>query len=91
MYSKNRVRMSRKFRKTFHRLDGELADRVLAAILEIAGEPCKPRGNTIKPLQGILQGMWRYRLEDYRLIYQLDMTNDEIILIAFENRGDAYV
>lgn len=75
----------------FHRLDSRLADRVLGAILEIACEPCKPRGNTIKSLQGSMRGMWRYRIEDYRLIYQLDMANDELILIAFENRGEAYV
>lgn len=44
----------------------------------------------IKKLQGEWIGYYRYRKGDFRMIYQINEINKEIILIGFASRGSIY-
>ena len=47
-------------------------------------------GPNIKRLHGELEGLYRYRLGDYRLIYEVRQGELIILLIQFASRGNAY-
>lgn len=78
------------FVKSISDIDKKLQGRVLEAIARITKDPITPVGDTVKPLTGSSSGLWRYRVGDYRLIYQPDVKNSCIILISFQPRGGAY-
>lgn len=82
--------MTHAFRKSIKDLDKNLRGRVLDAITEICIRPMELRGDTVKPLTGELQGFWRYRLGDYRLIYHPDPNAHRIDLISIGGRGQVY-
>jgi len=85
------IGMSSAFSKDISKIDRKLQGRILEAITEITQEPMILRGDTVKPLTGELQGCWRYRLGDYRLIYSPDKATGDITLVAFASRGSVYV
>jgi addiction module RelE/StbE family toxin len=82
--------MTKDFRKCVKDLDKNLRGRVLDAIAEICIKPMELRGDTVKPLTGELNGFWRYRLGDYRLIYHPDAKAHRIDLVTIGGRGDVY-
>ena len=47
-------------------------------------------GANIKRLVGELLGLYRYRFSNLRLIYKIDETKKQIILVYFGTRGDIY-
>lgn len=78
------------FRKSVAALDKKLQGRVLEALTEISENPLGTRGDTVKPLEAGLKGLWRYRIGDYRLIYRPDPSAHLIVLIDFQARAEAY-
>ncbi len=48
------------------------------------------RHNNIKPLHGQFSGQWRYRVGDYRVIYQIDDGRQRVHITAIVHRGQAY-
>lgn len=82
------------FANAFHRavdcIDRKMQGRILQAIAEIATEPHKARGDTIKPLTGEMAGFWRYRIGDFRLIYYPDEATRTVTLCDFASRGTIY-
>lgn len=52
-------------------------------------DPVTPRGNTIKKLQGY-ENVWRYRLGDFRLIYEVDRHSQVLRLLAIGPRASVY-
>ncbi len=83
--------MTSEFQKSTARLDKKLLGIILAAITDICNKPTDLRGDTIKPLQGEVRGKWRYRIGDYRLIYQPDEQTHTVFLLAMFPRRSAYV
>jgi mRNA interferase RelE/StbE len=47
-------------------------------------------GPNIKRLKGTLAGIYRYRIGDYRLFYEIDEEKIIIFIIDIEGRKDAY-
>jgi mRNA interferase RelE/StbE len=43
-----------------------------------------------KPLKGEKQGLWRYRVGDYRIVCQLDDKASSILVLRVVHRKDAY-
>jgi len=43
-----------------------------------------------KPLKGDLQGYWRYRWGDYRVIYKISEREILILILRISNRKDVY-
>jgi len=82
--------MSKDFLKSVHNIDRKLQGRVLEAIGEICQNPLTARGDTVKPLSQEMRGQWRYRLGDFRLIYQPVPDRQQVILLMFDDRGSIY-
>jgi mRNA-degrading endonuclease RelE of RelBE toxin-antitoxin system len=84
------IGMSSSFTKAISKIDRKLQGRILEALTDITENPTTVRGDTVKPLSGELQGCWRYRLGDYRLVYSPDQSSGDITLLAFASRGSIY-
>ena len=78
------------FMRSTKKLDKTLEGRILEAIMKLRSSPTTSSGDTIKPLTGDLEGFWRYRIGDYRLIYKPVEKFREILLISFSSRGSVY-
>ena len=84
------ISMSGEFLKSIKKADKKLKGRILDAISVLSKEPNKSQGNTVKPLTSEFKGLWRYRMGDYRLIYQPDGKNRTVKLLLFSPRSSAY-
>jgi addiction module RelE/StbE family toxin len=81
---------TRQFKKNMTVLDKKLQGRAMEAILEISENPLQVRGDTVKKLSGSLTGMWRYRIGDYRLVYEPLPKIFKIFFIDIGSRGGVY-
>ncbi len=72
--------------KYLSRLDKPTIQRIKNAILQLSLEP--PEGD-IKPLKG-QDNIYRARMGDYRIIFQIDVDNGIILISKIAPRGDAY-
>ena len=43
-----------------------------------------------KPLQGIFEGLYRYCYGDYRIVYGIDRSNENVIILRIGHRKDIY-
>lgn len=43
-----------------------------------------------KPLKGIFKGLHRYRYGDYRIVYSIDRSDEQIIVLRVGHRKDVY-
>ena len=68
----------------------DLFDPMLKALEEIRQGPTKARGNTVRPLTRELKGKWRYRIRDYRLVYEPDGKQHVVNLLSVSHRKDVY-
>lgn len=78
------------FTKSVRKVDKKLQGRVLEAITKISEAPMTVVGDTLKPLTADLKGLWRYRVGDFRLVYDPNEDEALVTLVAFEPRGDVY-
>lgn len=78
------------FRKSVASVDKNLQGRVLAAISKLTETPIAMHGDTKKPLIGKLKGLWRYRVGDYRLVYEPREDKHIVVLVDFSARGSVY-
>ena len=83
-------KITSQFMSSIKKIDRKLQGRIFEAITHLTYNPINTRGDTIKPLTGDLEGYWRYRIGDYRLIYKPVEKWSEILLISFAARGSAY-
>ena len=77
------------FRKDVWR-QPNLFERVANAIVEICNDPVTPRGTRIKRLTGNMDGYWRYRLGDFRLVYRPDVECLTVYCYRLAPRGGVY-
>jgi len=84
------IGMSKDFKKAVVKVDSKLRGRILTAITQISTEPTKKRGDTVKPLTADFDGLWCFRIGDYRLIYYPDVANKQVVLVSFASRSSAY-
>jgi mRNA-degrading endonuclease RelE of RelBE toxin-antitoxin system len=78
------------FRKTTQGLDRGLKGRLFDVIQEIVSAPLSPRGDTVKRLTGDFEGLWRYRIGDYRLLYRVDRLGRQVVFLKCEHRSSVY-
>lgn len=67
-----------------------LFDRVIEALTVMREGPTTAHGNTVKPLTRELKGKWRYRIGDYRLVYEPDSERQVVKLLGISHRKDVY-
>lgn len=85
------VGFSDEFNKSMKKYkDKKLMGRVLEAIQKIVENPMIEVGDTIKPLTENLEGKWRYRIGDYRLLYEPKISERKIIIITLATREEVY-
>ncbi len=76
-----RVELSRQARRVFERLPAADRSQVAKALDALEREP-RPRGKQVKPIQGGTHDAFlRYRVGDYRLLYEI-VDVDHVVLVA---------
>ncbi len=83
---KYQIQFRRSARKELERLQSNTAERIIHAILNLADEP-RPQG--CKKLQ-TAQDLWRIRIGDYRVVYQIDDQGRIIVVEVIAHRRDVY-
>lgn len=74
------VKVSKRADKQLRKLNRQVADRITKYIEDISLlDDLRTKG---KALTGTLRGLWRYRVEDYRII--CDIIDDELVILVLE-------
>lgn len=47
-------------------------------------------GGNVKRLSGRLAGLWRYRVGDYRVVYQIRKSKVDVLIVEVGHRRDIY-
>jgi mRNA-degrading endonuclease RelE of RelBE toxin-antitoxin system len=86
------VGFSKQFRKDLAELDRKLQGRVLEALIDLAFAefPFAPHGDTFKRLSGDLEGCWRYRFGDHRLVIRPEVGQSRLDALTLAARGSVY-
>nr|WP_160327473.1 type II toxin-antitoxin system RelE/ParE family toxin [Burkholderia ambifaria] len=84
------IGLSPAFRKAIGSVDKKLQGRILEAIAGISEDPLTAQGDTKKPLEGNLKGLWRYRIGEFRLIYRPENAASVVVLVDFVARSAGY-
>ena len=80
------ISFARSARKELERLPNDIADRILAKIELLAGNP-RPAG--VIKLHG-QKNLWRLRVGDYRVVYAIDDFSRTIDVSIIRHRRDVY-
>jgi mRNA interferase RelE/StbE len=81
-----RLEVVRRAQKQLARIQPQDRERIIGEIDALAEDP-KPHGST--KLQGYTD-TWRIRVGDYRVIYELDESARELIVVRVAHRREAY-
>ena len=80
------ITFARSARKDLEALPHDIADRVLARIEKLAGEP-RPVGSA--KLRGG-KNLWRVRVGDYRVVYLVNDATRAVDVSVIRHRRDVY-
>lgn len=75
-----RVELSRQARRVFERLPAADRARVAKALDALEHEP-RPQGKQVKAIQGTRDAFLRYRVGDYRLLYEI-LDAERVVLVT---------
>lgn len=70
------------------RMDKTYRERVQEAIRELAKDPFSSQN--VKRLHGELEGLYRYRVGRFRMVFRVLDDAREVRILAIASRGDAY-
>lgn len=86
------IGFSKQFKKDTLELDRKLMGRILEVLEELSDytPPFHTHGDTFKPLKSELEGCWRYRIGDARLVLKPEVGLAQLNAIAFKARGSVY-
>lgn len=77
----------KKARKSFDASLPSVQERIAKAIQGLGSDP-RPSG--AKKLSGHLKGVWRIRIGDYRLLYDIDDKSKKVVLLYMDHRRQIY-
>ena len=77
-----------KAERTFARADAVLAKKLARGFESLEVDPS--RHPNIKPLVGALKGLFRFRVGDYRIVYQIDVKSEIVYVVRIAHRREAY-
>ena len=80
--------LSRQAEKFYNEVNDKLASKFNIAFDEISVHPYF--GNKIKKLKGELDGLYRYRTGDYRIVYSIEDKIKIVSVTWIGKRKDAY-
>jgi len=73
------------FKKEFRKLPEEIKDRVIEAIARVSTNPYAGT-----KLRGTLEGLWRWRIGKYRIIYAINEGEKTIVFLDIGLRRTIY-
>ncbi len=82
-----RVQLSRQAERTFQRLPASERHRMERAIDSIATNP-RPRGKSVKAIQGAKDAFLRYRVGDHRVLYEIIDADRTVLILTIVHRSD---
>lgn len=85
-----KVLVTPSFRKAFNKLSSAIQNRAFEAVEKILLNPMQPISNTCTPLSGNKKGLWRYRVGDFRILYEPNKSDSLIVFLNISERGNAY-
>jgi mRNA interferase RelE/StbE len=80
------ITFARSARKELEKLDPAILNRIFPFIESLSQNP---RPSQCKKLSG-LQNLWRIRIGEYRVIYQISDKQRAVDIIAMRHRREAY-
>ena len=80
------IEIRRSAEKALEKLDGRTRARILRNIIALADDP-RPPG--VKALTGE-DGLWRIRIGDYRVVYEIRDTELLVLVVRVAHRRDVY-
>ena len=83
MYS---VKITSRAEGDLKRLDRPVRNRVVTAILALASNPRPPGCLKVKSAEGV----WRIRVGDWRIGYEIDDSLQEVVVIRIGHRSEFY-
>ena len=83
MYS---VKITSRAEGELKRLDRPVKNRVVTAILALASNPRSPGCLKVKSAEGV----WRIRVGDWRIGYEIDDSLQEVVAIKVGHRSEFY-
>ena len=82
------IRFSRKAAKFYQKTDTLTAKRLNLAFAKLSEDPAKLRN--VKPLVGVLEGSFRMRIGDTRIIYSVNDEDKIVYVEVIGSRGNVY-
>jgi len=83
-----RVRFSDSANRFYHDANAEVARRINKAVEVLKVSPWTHKN--IKRLSGPLTGYLRFRVGEYRVVYGIEETRKEVIVLLIAKREDVY-
>lgn len=83
-----KILLSRAASRFFEEAEPPLRRRLLRCFENLASEP--RHHPNIKALRGELGGYHRYRIGDYRVVYQIKSSEQVVVIAVIAHRRDAY-
>ena len=83
-----RVVLSASSARFFEKAPANLQRRLDRCFNTIGQDP--KRHPNIKPLKGKLEGYYRFRLGDYRIVYRIDEDDKVVIVAVIAHRREVY-
>ena len=87
---KYKVKLSRNAESYYKRTDKDTAKRLKDCFETLEETPADWSHPRIKKLRGELSGLWRYRVGDLRVVYQVNEEEKIVNVVAIGSRGDVY-
>jgi mRNA interferase RelE/StbE len=84
------VEFSKSALKALERLDKTVSPRILGYLESLAEAENPLRHKDVRSLEGKLKAFYRLRVGEYRVIFELDVENRRIGVLAIVPRGRAY-
>ena len=82
------VLLTKEALRTYQKVGRPLLQKLNRCIQHLSEDP-RSHPN-IKPLKGVLRGRLRYRVGDWRVVYQIDEPQKQVIVLVIAPRGAAY-
>ena len=85
-----RVILHRNAERYYKRQSKNVKSRLNKAIEDLRTRENPRRGTHVSRLKGKLEGKYRYRVGDFRIIYEVHDEERVIRIAAIDSRGDVY-
>lgn len=84
------VKLSKEAANYYRRIDKPTQSRIDEALDAIGDDPFDVEHRDIKPLHGLLKGLWRYRVGKFRIVYRVNREAEEVQIATIRPRGEVY-